>query len=234
MKARIPVLATALLGVSAAVVASVSADALLHDASTGAASTVSPGVFEALIGADVPDRGILGAPAPPTITMPDRGLFDVVLEPGVPVFRTVTVRNDDDRTLLLAVGAELQHDASSDHRAHEILFTGSPSRRACDQATVEFDTTTLHAAHTMPAGSIPARTSSSVCLGVLLPEGAAEADSRTVVDLTLSTAVDPTRRLAYTGTSWLWALALASTLVSAGAFLRLLRRRPPQLEKDLT
>jgi len=234
MRARLPFLATALLGVSAAVVASVSAGALLHDASTGAASTVSPGVFEVLVGADMPDRGVLGAPVSPTIAMPERGLFDVVLEPGVPVFRTVTVRNDDDRALLLAVGAELQHGASSDHRAHEILFTGAPSRQACDQATVQFDTTTLQAAQAIPAGSIPARTSSSVCLGVLLPEGSAAADSRTVVDLTMSTVVDPTRRLAYTGTSWLWALVLASTLVSTGAFLRLLRRRPPQLEKDLT
>lgn len=166
------------------------------------------------------------------VVTPGSALFDVDLTRGIPEMREVTVTNTATVSYDLQLSIEQSIGAPAEHRMEHLRVFSTGTYDRCDAATMTRGSTrAMSEVKRVSHATINARSTRTLCLGVMLPADAPTFDPAvTVVDLLFHAraegAPDAADRLAFTGTDAPRLIPAAVLAVLTGVFaVWALRRR---------
>jgi len=171
----------------------------------------------------------------PEVTVsPRRGLFEVDLAPGDLAYRTITVTNDGDAPIRLALTAvQTAWSGHPDNPEHLRFSIARQADTACTETSHPVAPwMPLNEVNALDRGLLAPQQSEQYCAAITLPANTdLPASARSNVDFLLDAIIMPTasnegaRRLAFTGADLSTLLFVALGVVSTGLSVLLLRRR---------
>ncbi|GAA1230426.1 hypothetical protein JOF42_000398 [Microbacterium phyllosphaerae] len=166
-----------------------------------------------------------------TVT-PGSALFEVVLEPGVPQARMLTLTNSGASPLAVYLTAELDEPASTSPRFTEIGLQTDVVGSCADAVFDAGRLTAMNNVDGLHQTVVPAHSSVNVCVNAAIADSGAERTASTTVVHLQFHAMERSDGLAETGAEPHALLLWALLLTMLGLLLASLRRRDRSRDSD--